>query len=68
MYHVSMTLASIKSKKEGLGMIFYFGSTGNSKYCAEKIAAATNDRIISIADALKDSFALRFAIITQGVT
>lgn len=54
MYHVSMTLASIKSKKEGLGMIFYFGSTGNSKYCAEKIAAATNDRIISIADALKD--------------
>lgn len=43
-------------------MIFYFGSTGNSKYCAETIAIATNDRVISITDALKEGeYAYRLA-------
>lgn len=34
-------------------MIFYFTGSGNSKHIAEKIAIATNDRIISIADCMK---------------
>ena len=28
-------------------MIFYFSATGNSKYVAEQIASATDDRLIS---------------------
>jgi NAD-dependent dihydropyrimidine dehydrogenase PreA subunit len=36
-------------------MIFYFSATGNSQYAAEKIAAATGDRLISIGQALRDS-------------
>lgn len=35
-------------------MIFYFSATGNSQYAAEKIAAATGDRLISIGQALRD--------------
>jgi ferredoxin len=35
-------------------MIFYFSATGNSKYVAECIASATNDRIISIVSCIKD--------------
>lgn len=31
-------------------MIFYFSATGNNKYVATKIAAATGDSIISISD------------------
>ena len=35
-------------------MIFYFSATGNSQYAAEKIAEATNDRLVSIGRALRD--------------
>ena len=35
-------------------MIFYFTATGNSLYAAEKIAAATNDSLVSIGKALRD--------------
>ncbi|SHI19979.1 hypothetical protein SAMN02745823_03314 [Sporobacter termitidis DSM 10068] len=35
-------------------MIFYFSATGNSQYAAEKIAAATGDRLVSIGAALRD--------------
>ncbi len=34
-------------------MIFYFSATGNSKYVARRIAAATGDKAISIADCRK---------------
>ena len=34
-------------------MIFYFSATGNSKYAAERIAAATNDRLIFLRDAVR---------------
>jgi flavodoxin len=35
-------------------MIFWFSSTGNSQHAAEKIAAATGERTISIGAALRD--------------
>ena len=35
-------------------MIFYFTATGNSLYAAEKIAAETNDRLISIGQSMRD--------------
>ncbi len=35
-------------------MIFYFTATGNSQYAAEKIAAATNDRLVSIGASLRE--------------
>jgi ferredoxin/flavodoxin len=35
-------------------MLFFFSATGNSQYAAEKIAAATGDRLISIGPALRD--------------
>lgn len=34
-------------------MIFYFSATGNSKYVAERIAAATGDRLIFLRDAVR---------------
>ncbi len=34
-------------------MVIYFSATGNSKYCAEKIAKATDDRLFSLNDAMK---------------
>jgi len=34
-------------------MIFYFSATGNSKYAAERIASAMNDRMISLRDAVR---------------
>ena len=34
-------------------MIFYFSATGNSKYAAERIAAATGDHLISLRDAIR---------------
>ncbi len=34
-------------------MIFYFTATGNSQYAAERIAAATGDRLVSIGAALR---------------
>lgn len=34
-------------------MIFYFSATGNSKYVAERIAAATDDRLIFLRDAVR---------------
>ena len=34
-------------------MIFYFSATGNSKYAAERIAAATDDHLISLRDAIR---------------
>ena len=35
-------------------MIFYFSATGNSKYAAERIAAATEDHLISLPDAVRE--------------
>ena len=34
-------------------MVFYFSATGNSKYVADRIAAATGDKNVSIADCFK---------------
>ena len=34
-------------------MIFYFSATGNSKYAAERIAAATEDRLVFLRDAVR---------------
>ena len=34
-------------------MIFYFSATGNSKYVAGRIAASTEDRLISLKDAVR---------------
>lgn len=34
-------------------MIFYFSATGNSKYVAERIALATDDRLVYLADAVR---------------
>ena len=34
-------------------MILYFSSTGNGKYAAERIAAGTGDRVVSLGDAYK---------------
>ncbi len=34
-------------------MIFYFSATGNSKYAAERIAAAADDRLIYLRDAVR---------------
>ena len=34
-------------------MIFYFSATGNSKYTAEHIAAATEDRVVSLREAVR---------------
>ena len=36
-------------------MIFYFSSTGNSKYAAEKIAEMNGDRLVSIGRAMKSN-------------
>ncbi len=35
-------------------MVLYFSATGNSKYCAEKIANVTGDRLFSLNDAMKN--------------
>lgn len=35
-------------------MIFYFSATGNSRHAADRIARATGDRTISVADCLKN--------------
>jgi ferredoxin/flavodoxin len=35
-------------------MIFWFSATGNSQYAAEKVAAALNEKMISIGAALRD--------------
>lgn len=34
-------------------MIFYFSATGNSKYVAERIAAATDDRVVFLRDVIR---------------
>lgn len=34
-------------------MIFYFSCTGNTRWAAQELARATNDRLINVADALK---------------
>lgn len=34
-------------------MIFYFSATGNNKYLAERIAAATGDYLVSITECVK---------------
>lgn len=34
-------------------MIFYFSATGNSKYVAERIAAATDDHLVYLRDAIR---------------
>lgn len=36
-------------------MIFYFSATGNCKYVADRIAAATGDKTVSIADCRKNN-------------
>ncbi|MGI6203803.1 MAG: EFR1 family ferrodoxin [Anaerovoracaceae bacterium] len=44
-------------------MIFWFSGTGNSKYAAEKLAEDTNDRLVSIAEEMKDAgTAIRFEV------
>ena len=49
-------------------MIFYFSATGNSKYVADRIAAATGDKTVSIADCCKsDSFSFDKPDKTVGV-
>ena len=35
-------------------MILYFSATGNDKYVAERIAAATRDRLTSIAACVRE--------------
>lgn len=35
-------------------MIYYFSATGNSRYAAEKLAVKTNDKAVSIVDAMKN--------------
>lgn len=35
-------------------MIFYFSATGNSQYVADRVAAATGDKTVSIADCCKN--------------
>ena len=41
-------------RSEGaIRMIFYFSATGNSKYVAERIASATDDRLIFLRDAVR---------------
>ncbi len=42
-------------------MIFYFSATGNNKYLAERIAAATGDDLISIAECVKSG---RYGFVT----
>ena len=34
-------------------MIFYFSATGNSKYVAEHVAAATDDHLVFLRDAIR---------------
>ncbi len=34
-------------------MVLYFSATGNSKYCAEKVADMTNDSLFSLNNAMK---------------
>ena len=49
-------------------MIFYFSATGNSKYVADRIAAATGDKTVSIADCCKsDCFSYDESDKTVGV-
>ena len=49
-------------------MIFYFSATGNSKYVADRIAAATGDQTISITDCCKgDGFFFDEADKTVGI-
>ena len=49
-------------------MIFYFSATGNSKYVADRIAAATGDKTISITDCCKgDGFFFDEADKTVGI-
>ena len=49
-------------------MIFYFSATGNSKYVADRIAAATGDQTISITDCRKgDDFSFDEADKTVGI-
>lgn len=49
-------------------MIFYFSATENSKYVADRIAAATGDKIASITDCCKgDNFSFDEADKTVGI-
>ncbi|MDO5153666.1 MAG: EFR1 family ferrodoxin, partial [Eubacteriales bacterium] len=49
-------------------MIFYFSATGNSKYVADRIAAATGDKTISITDCCKSvNFSFDEADKTVGI-
>ena len=49
-------------------MIFYFSATGNSRYVAERIAAATGDETISIPDCCKsDRFSFDETDKTVGI-
>lgn len=49
-------------------MIFYFSATGNSKYVADRIAAATGDKTASITDCCKgDGFSFDEADKTVGI-
>lgn len=49
-------------------MIFYFSATGNSKYVADRIAAAAGDKTISITDCCKgNGFSFDEADKTVGI-
>ena len=49
-------------------MFFYFSATGNSKYVADRIAAATGDKTMSITDCCKgDGFFFDEADKTVGI-
>ena len=43
-------------------MIFYFSSTGNSKWAAKKLADKTCDRLVSIVDVLRDGASCEFTL------
>lgn len=47
-----MDIATVKNERI-YTMIFYFSGTGNTRWAAEKIAAETGDRLLSIADELR---------------
>lgn len=49
-------------------MIFYFSATGNSKYTAERIAAETGDKTVSITDCCKnENFSFDESCETVGI-
>ena len=48
-----MSYDNDKEEERCFAMIFFFSATGNSKYVAERIAAAIDDHLISLRDAVR---------------